>query len=208
MGKIVVSENLTLDGVVEDPTGEEGFSRGGWFHRMSAGDRDAWAALELEEARGAGALVLGRRSDEWFAARWPSRNGEWADRLNGLPKYVVSATLDEPRWSNATVLRGDPSEEVAALRREVAGDVVVYASIRLVRTLLEHDLVDELRLTVHPVVLGAGRRLFGDTTTRLRLMHARPVGDGLVHLVHRPARDGSGWANTPSGGRGGRHPLL
>lgn len=185
MGQIVVSENVTLDGVLEDPTGEEGFDRGGWFTRTSAADREAWAALEVDEARRAGALLLGRRSDEWFAARWPSRTGEWADRLNGLPKYVVSATLDEPRWGNGTVL--PRVTDVPTLRQRVEGDVVVYASARLVRTLLEHDLVDELRLTVHPVVLGAGRRLFGDVGTRLRLVDARRIGEGLVHLVHRRA---------------------
>ncbi|GAA4710838.1 dihydrofolate reductase family protein [Pseudonocardia yuanmonensis] len=185
MGKIVVSEHVSLDGVVQDPTGEEGFERGGWFLRMSAGDREAWAELALAEARGADALLLGRRSDDWFAARWPARTGEWADRLNGLRKYVVSATLDEPRWSNATVLGGDPVEEVSALGRDVDGDVVVYASAGLVRTLLEHDLVDELRLVVHPVVLGAGRRLFGDTTTHLRLVGVRTVGDDLALLTYR-----------------------
>jgi dihydrofolate reductase len=190
MGKIVVSENVSLDGVVEDPTGEEGFARGGWFLRMTDVDREAWAAVELAEARDAAALLLGRRSDASFAARWSSRTGAWAERLNGLPKYVVSATLTEPRWSPATVLAGEVVAEVAALRRQVEGDIVVYASIRLVHTLLEHDLVDELRLTVHPVVVGAGRRLVAGTD-RARpwcLVDTRTVGTGLLLLTYRPDR--------------------
>ncbi|GGW54532.1 dihydrofolate reductase family protein [Streptomyces griseoloalbus] len=196
MGRIVISENVTLDGVVEDPTGEEGFSRGGWFLRMSDKDRAAWAEMELAEARATEALLLGRRSDEWFAARWLSRGGAWADRLNSLPKYVVSATVQEPEWSSATgfrgkVLPGDVVEEVSALKEELDGDIVVYASIRLAHALLEHDLVDELRLTVFPVVLGAGRRLFDRTSTSrpLRLVTTRTVGDGLAFLTYRPDED-------------------
>jgi dihydrofolate reductase len=184
MGRIVVSENVSLDGVVEDPTGEEGFRHGGWFDRCLDGDRGAWAEVELAEARGAEALLLGRRSAEYFGARWSSRTGEWADRLNGLPKYVVSSTLVEPAWGNSTVLRGDVAETVAALKREIAGEIVVYASRRLVRTLLAHDLVDELRLIVFPVVLGSGERLFGDTDHALRLRASRTVGEGLVQLSY------------------------
>lgn len=190
MGKIVVSENVTLDGVVQDPTGEEGAARGGWFLRMTDADRDAWAAVGLAEARAATALLLGRRSDAFFAARWSSRSGAWAERLDALPKYVVSATLTEPRWSNATVLAGEAVAEVSALRRRVDGDVVVYASTRLVRTLLEHDLVGELRLTVHPVVVGAGERLLA-AASRARpwcLVETRAVGTGLVLLTYRPDR--------------------
>ena len=191
MGKIVISENVSLDGVVQDPTGEEGFARGGWFLRTSQADREAWATVELDEALGAEALLLGRRSDEWFATRWASRSGTWADRLNSMPKYVVSSTLREPRWTNATVLGGDVVDEVAALKERIGGEIVVYASARLVRTLLEHDLVDELRLTVHPIVVGAGERLVGETgaASPLRLVEARTVGDGLALLVHRPVRD-------------------
>lgn len=197
MGRIVISENVTLDGVVEDPTGEEGFSRGGWFLRMSDRDRAAWAEMELAETRATEALLLGRRSDEWFAARWPSRSGAWAERLNGLPKYVVSATVQEPEWSSATgcvgkVLKGDVVEEVSALKEELDGDIVVYASIRLAHALLELDLVDELRLTVFPVVLGTGRRLFDGTNIGrpLRLVTTRTVGDGLAFLTYRPGADG------------------
>jgi dihydrofolate reductase len=190
MGKIVISQNVTLDGVVQDPTGEEGFRHGGWFGQVGK-DREEWVRLELEEALGAEALLLGRRSDEWFAARWLSRSGEWADRLNSMPKYVVSSTLEEPRWSNSTefkgaVLKGDVVNEVSRLKQEVDGDIVVYASTQLVHTLMEHDLVDELRLTVYPFVLGAGERLFGETSDRkpMRLLHTRTLGDSLVHLTY------------------------
>ena len=144
------------------------------------------------EALSAAALLLGRRSDEWFAARWaPSRTGEFADRLNSLPKYVVSSTLQEPKWSNVTVLRGDVVSEVSKLKQELDGDIVVYASYQLGRTLIEHDLVDELRLFVYPVVLGAGERLFGETSDQkpLRLIDTKIVGDGLAFLTYRPVRD-------------------
>jgi dihydrofolate reductase len=193
MGKLVISENVSLDGVVQDPTGQEGFERGGWFLEAGEQDREAWGRLELQEAQAATALLLGRRSDEWFAARWPSRTGEWADRLNGLPKYVVSATVEEPRWANSTVVGGDVRKAVSTLKRELDGDIVVYASARLVHTLMELDLVDELRLTVHPVVLGAGLRLFGETTQPkpMRLVETRTVGDGLAYLVYRPVRVGN-----------------
>ena len=164
MGKIVISENVTLDGVIQDPTGEEGFGRGGWFGQIGDEDREAWAKVELDEALGAEALLLGRRSYEYFAARWPSRSGEWADRLNSLPKYVVSSTLEDPDWNNSTVLKGDVVNEVSKLKQEVDGDIVVYASCQLVHTLIEHDLVDELRLMIFPFVLGAGERLFGETS--------------------------------------------
>jgi dihydrofolate reductase len=192
MGKIIVSENVTLDGVVEDPTGDEGFRRGGWFTRVGNRDREAWAKLELDEALGAQALLLGRRTYQFFAARWPSRSGQWADRLNRLPKYVVSATLQDPDWSNTTVLTGDVVPAITTLTRKINGDIVVYASFRLTRTLLEHDLVDELRLTIYPCVLGAGERLFGDSgyAKHLRLVDTRTVGDNLALLTYRRARGG------------------
>src|ERR1044072_5556402 len=151
MTAIVVTTNMTLDGVVQDPDGKEGFELGGWFARSGGKDLEAWAALETEEALGAEALLLGRRSDEWFAARWPSRSGEWADRLNGMPKYVVSSTDERPRWANATVLTGDVVPEVAKLKQGLQGEILVYASYQLGRTLIEADLVDELRLVVFPV---------------------------------------------------------
>ncbi|MFI9779487.1 dihydrofolate reductase family protein [Streptomyces sp. NPDC051956] len=191
MGKIVISENVSLDGVVQDPTGEEGFRHGGWFGRMADKDRLEWTKVEFEEALGTEALLLGRRSYEWFAARWPSRSGAWAERLNALPKYVVSSTLVDPEWNNSTVLDGEVVPEVSKLKQELDGDIVVYASRRLVRTLLAHGLADELRLIVHPVVLGAGERLFGETGDglSLRLLDTRTVGDGLAALTYGIVRD-------------------
>jgi dihydrofolate reductase len=190
MGKIVISENASLDGVVQDPTGEEGFRHGGWFGQIGDKDREAWARVGLDEALGAAAQLLGRRSYEFFAARWPSRSGEWADRLNGMPKYVVSSTLVDPDWNNSTVLKGDVVNEVSKLKQELDGEIVVYGSRQLVRTLMEHDLVDELRLMIYPFVLGAGERLFGETSDKqsLRLLSARTVGDGLAYLTYELVR--------------------
>jgi dihydrofolate reductase len=190
MGKIVISTNVSFDGVVQDPDGLEGWRLGGWFGQFGGKDLQEWAKVEFEEALGTEALLLGRRSDEWFAARWLSKSDAWADRLNGLPKYVVSSTLQEPKWSNVTVLRGDVVSEVSKLKQELAGDIVVYASYQLGRTLIEHDLVDELRLFVYPVVLGAGQRLFGETSDKkpLRLVDTKTVGDGLVFLTYEFVR--------------------
>jgi dihydrofolate reductase len=190
MGKIIISTNVSLDGVVQDPDGKEGFGLGGWFGEFGGRDLEEWAKVSLDEALGTEALLLGRRSDEWFAARWAGRTGEWADRLNGLPKYVVSSTLDEPRWANATVLRGQVTAEVAKLKQDLAGDIVVYASYQLGQALLEHDLVDELRLVVFPVVLGAGQRLFGETTGKkpIRLVDTRTIGNGLAFLTYELVR--------------------
>jgi dihydrofolate reductase len=191
MGKIVISTNVSLDGVVQDPDGEEGFRLGGWFGQFGGKDLEAWSKVLLEEALGTQALLLGRRSDEWFATRWLSRSGEWADRLNGLPKYVVSSTLEDPRWSNATVLDGDVVDEVSKVKQQVNGDIVVYASYQLGQTLLEHDLVDALRLVVFPVVLGAGERIFGETSDKkpLRLVDTKTIGDGLAFLTYELVRD-------------------
>jgi dihydrofolate reductase len=185
------SENVSLDGVVQDPTGEEGFRHGGWFGQVGDKDREEWAKVEFEEALGAEALLLGRRSDEYFGSRWTGRSGEWADRLNGLPKYVVSSTLVNPEWSNSTVLTGDVVNEVSKLKQELDGEIVVYASRQLVHTLMEHDLVDELRLMVYPFVLGAGERLFGETSDKksIRPRYARTVGDSLVYLTYEVVRD-------------------
>ena len=196
MGKIIISENVSLDGVVQDPTGEEGFRHGGWFFGIGDKAREEWAELELGEALGAEALLLGRRTDEWFATRWLSRSGEWADRLNSMPKYVVSATLDEPRWSSSTavkgtVLKGDVPTEVSKLKQRLDGDIVVYASTPLVHTLMEHDLVDELRLTIYPVVLGTGERLFGQTRNKkpMYLVSSQILGDGLAYLTYQTVPD-------------------
>src|ERR1022692_231743 len=190
MGMIVLSENVSLDGVIEDPAGGEGFSRGGWVGRVGDRGRDDAAKILLEEALRAEALLLGRHSYEFFAGRWPSRSGELADRLNSLPKYVVSATLEDPQWSNSTVLKGDVVNEVSKLRQALDGEILVYASFQLVQMLLEHDLVDELRLMVYPVVLGAGERLFGETKDKIpmRLLDARTVGDDLALLTYEPIR--------------------
>jgi dihydrofolate reductase len=191
MGRIVISENVTLDGVVEDPTGEEGFSLGGWFTRIGENDREAWAEVVLHEALGAEGFLLGRRSYEYLAERWPTRTGALADRLNSMPKYVVSSTLEDPGWSNSTVLEGDTIDAVSRLRHQVDGEVVVAASFGLVPMLMEHDLVDELRLTIYPFVLGAGRRLFGEVTDMkaMRLAESRTLGDGLAFLTYRTVRD-------------------
>jgi dihydrofolate reductase len=189
MGRIVISENVSLDGVIEDPAGDEGFGRGGWVGRIAA--LPELAGLALDEALAAEALLLGRRSYEWFAARWPSRSGELADRLNTLPKYVVSSTLEDPDWNNSTVLKGDVLNEVSKLRQELNGEINVPGSFQLARTLIEHDLIDELRLKIFPVVLGAGERLFGETseTKPMRLVDTRTVGDGVVFLTYEPVRD-------------------
>jgi dihydrofolate reductase len=190
MGKIIISENISLDGVVQDPTGEEGFRHGGWFIQVGDKDREEWAKVALDEALGTEAMLLGRRSYQFLAARWPSRTGALADRLNSKPKYVVSSTLRDPVWNNTTVLTGDAVSEASKLK-QLAGDIVVAASFQLVHTLLEHDLVDELRLMVYPVVLGAGERLFGETSDKkpMRLLASRTVGDGLVFLTYERVRD-------------------
>jgi len=191
MGMIVISENVSLDGVIEDPAGGEGFARGGWVGRVGDRGRDEAAKILLDEALRAEALLLGRHSYEFFAGRWPSRSGELADRLNSLPKYVVSATLDHPDWSNSTVLEGDVVNEVSKLKQELDGEILVYGSFQLVHMLLEHDLVDELRLMVYPVVLGAGERLFGKTLEKIpmRLLDARTVGNDLALLTYEPVRE-------------------
>jgi dihydrofolate reductase len=188
MGRIVISENVSLDGVIEDPAGDEGFRHGGWVGRIT--DREEVAKVTLDEALATEAFLLGRRSYEWLAARWPSRSGELADRLNSLPKYVVSSTLDEPEWNNSTVVKGDVVNEVSKLKQQLDGDIVVAGSFQLLRTLLEHDLVDELRLKIFPVVLGAGARLFGETSDKkpLRLVDAGTLDDGVAWLTYELQR--------------------
>jgi dihydrofolate reductase len=189
MAKIVVTENVSLDGVIEDPTGAEGTSRGGWFWEIDRGEDGE--KFTLDKALRTDALLLGRRSYEFFAATWPSRGGELADKLNRLPKYVVSSTLEDPDWNNSTVLRGDVVDAVSKLKRELDGEVVVLGSPQLARTLIEHDLVDELRLMVYPVVLGAGARLFGETSNKrfMRLVETNDVGDGIAILIYEPVRN-------------------
>jgi dihydrofolate reductase len=189
MGKIIISDNVSLDGVIQDPAGDEGFSRGGWVGRIAA--LPELAKVALDEAQGAEALLLGRRSYEWLAARWPARTGELADRLNSLPKYVVSSTLEDPDWNNSTVLKGDVVNEVSRLKQELNGEINVPASFQLVRTLVEHHLVDELRLKIFPVVLGAGERLFGETSDKkpMRLVAAETLGDGVAFLTYELVRE-------------------
>jgi dihydrofolate reductase len=192
MGKIIISENITLDGVVQDPAGDEGFRHGGWVGRIGGPGREEAARVALDEALGTEAMLLGRRSYEFFAARWPSRTGALADRLNSKPKYVVSSTLEDPAWTSTTVLKGEAVSEVSALRQQLAGDIVVAGSFQLVHTLLEHDLVDELRLMIYPVVLGTGQRLFVETSDKkpLRLLGTRVVDGDLAYLTYQTVRGG------------------
>jgi dihydrofolate reductase len=191
MGKIVISTNMSLDGVVQDPDGEEGFRLGGWFNQFGGQDLAAWAELETAEALRSEALLLGRHSDDWFARRWLGREGAWADRLNSLPKYVMSATLKDPEWTNVTVLKGDVVDEVTRLKQKVDGEILIYASYQLGRALIEHDLIDELRLVVYPVLLGDGHRLFGETTDQkpLRLVSTTTLGEGLSFLTYEFVRE-------------------
>src|SRR6478752_7963675 len=185
MGTIVVSDNISLDGVIQDPAGDEGFPRGGWVGAIR--DRPELAQLALDEALAGDAMLMGRRTYEWFAGRWPSRTGPLADRLNSFPKFVVSSTLRDPLWANTTVLTGDLLEAVTGLKDRIDGDVVLSASARIVRTLLEHDLVDEMRLRVFPVVLGGGERLFGPTDRphRLRLVDSRTLDRDTASLTYQ-----------------------
>ena len=187
--RIVVTEFVSLDGVMEDPGGSENFRHGGWSFEISRGDEGD--KFKLDEALSSEALLLGRVTYEGFAEAWPSREGEFADKFNSMPKYVVSSTLAEPDWNNSTVLRGDVAEEVGKLRQELDGDIVVHGSARLVQTLIEHDLVDEFRLVIFPVVLGAGERLFGETSDRkpLRLVRTQTLGEGLPLLCYEVVRD-------------------
>ena len=187
MGRIIVTEFVSLDGVMEDPGGAEDFEHGGWSFEISRGEEGD--RFKLDETMASDALLLGRRTYEGFAAAWPSREGEFADKFNSMPKYVVSSTLEQPAWTNTTVLKGDLAEEVARVREAHDGDVVVHGSASLVRSLLERDLVDELRLMVFPVLLGSGKRLFGDTTGKkpLRLVDSRVVGAGVAILTYERA---------------------
>jgi dihydrofolate reductase len=187
VGRIVVTEFVSLDGVMEAPGGGEEYRHGGWTFEIERGEEGN--QFKLDETLASDALLLGRRTYEGFAAAWPSRDGEFADKFNGMPKYVVSSTLENPDWNNSTVLRGEPAEAVAKLRDEFDGDLVVHGSAQLVQMLVEHDLVDELRLMVFPVVLGSGKRLFGETSDkkRLELADSKTVGDGVAILVYRPA---------------------
>jgi dihydrofolate reductase len=194
VGKLVVSEFITLDGVVEDPGGAESFEHGGWSFKFEQGpDGEQY---KLDEVLAADALLLGRVTYEGFAAVWPAMADEagFADKMNAMPKYVVSTTLERPEWNNTTVVAGDVPGEVAKLKQE-AGDLLVTGSPTLIRTLMEHDLVDQYRLMVFPIVLGTGKRLFGDGAglSMLRLVEGRPVGpDGVLVLTYERARTADG----------------
>jgi dihydrofolate reductase len=192
MGRIVVTEFISLDGVIEDPGGSEDFKYGGWTFEIDRGEDGN--KFKLDETMNSSALLLGRTTYEGFAEAWPSRDGEFADKFNSMPKYVVSSTLKDPEWTNSTVLDGDLAEEVSKLREDVDGDIVVAGSAQLVQALVEHGLVDELRLMVFPVVLGAGKRLFGETSDkrRLRLSDSKTVGDGVQILTYEPAATEAG----------------
>jgi dihydrofolate reductase len=189
MGRIIVTEFVSLDGVIEAPGGGEDYKHGGWTFEIDRGPEGN--KFKLDETLDADALLLGRVTYEGFAAAWPSRDDEFANKFNTMPKYVVSSTLDKPDWNNSTVLDGDVAEEVAKLKQQQDGDIVVHGSAKLVQALIEHDLVDEFRLMVFPVVLGSGKRLFGDTSDkkRLRLTDSKTVGDGVSILVYEPVRD-------------------
>jgi dihydrofolate reductase len=193
MGRIVMSgpQNISLDGVVQDPDGQEGFGAGGWFVEFGGKDLEAWNKVALDEALRAETWLLGRRSYEFFGARWRPRSGELADRLNTMPKYVVSSSLNNPDWNNTTVLKGDAVTEASKLKQELDGEIVIPGSHQLGRTLIENDLVDELRLVVFPVVLGTGERFFGHTSSKkpMRLAQAKTLGKGLVFLTYELVRE-------------------
>jgi dihydrofolate reductase len=182
MGKIVVTEFVSLDGVIEAPGGGEDYKHAGWTFEIKRGEEGD--DFKVQETRSSEALLLGRKTYEGFAEAWPSREGEFADLFNSMPKYVVSSTLDNPEWNNTTVLKS--LDEVPKLRDGIAGEIVVHGSARLVQGLIERDLVDELRLMVFPVVLGSGKRLFGETTDKksLRLADSKIVGDGVAILTY------------------------
>jgi dihydrofolate reductase len=188
MAKVIVSQFITVDGVVEDPGGSEGRDFGGWAFKYDRGpDGDKF---KLDEVMASDSLLLGRTTYEGFADAWPSREGEFADKFNNMQKYVVSTTMDSADWNNSVLIKDDVAGEVAKLRDQGDGDILVNGSVRLVETLIEHGLVDELRLMVFPVVLGAGKRLFGDTgqSASLELLESRPAGETLI-LIYRPKAD-------------------
>jgi dihydrofolate reductase len=188
LATIAVTEFISLDGVVEDPGGSEDYKYGGWTFEIDRGDG---MTFKLEETMASDALLLGRVTYEGFAEAWPSRDGEFADKFNSMPKYVVSSTLEKADWNNSTVLGGDVVDAVSKLKAGTDGEIVVHGSVQLAQTLLEHDLVDELRLMLFPVVLGQGKRLFGETSDKktLQLAESRNVGDGVLILIYRRKDD-------------------
>ena len=198
MGRIVVTEYISLDGVIEAPGGGEDYRHAGWTFEISRGAEGD--QFKIDETLDSDALLLGRITYEGFAAAWPTMKNEISDKFNSMPKFVVSTTLERADWTNSTVLTGDVVEAVSKLRRDFDGDIVVHGSARLVQTLIKHDLVDELRLMVFPVLLGSGKRLFAESSdkTRLRLVDSKTVGDGIVILTFQPTDD------VADGARAGR----
>ena len=187
MGRIVVTEFISLDGVVEGPGGGENYRHAGWTFQIDRGEEGD--TYKLDETMASKALLLGRVTYEGFASAWPSVEGEFGDKFNSMPKYVISSTLSDPEWNNTTVLRGDLVKEVSALKDEIDGDIVVHGSPQLVQGLIENDLVDEMRLMVFPVVLGEGKRLFGDTSDKktMTLTDSKTFGGGVALLTYTPA---------------------
>jgi dihydrofolate reductase len=187
MGRIVVTEFVSLDGVIQAPGGGEDYKHAGWTFQIDRGEEGD--KFKSDETFGTEALLLGRVTYEGFASAWPSMTGPFADRFNSMPKYVVSSTLENPEWTNTTVLKGDVVEEVSKLRQDIDGEIGVHGSARLAQTLLEHDLVDGLHLMVFPVVLGTGKRLFGETSDKkpMRLTDSKIVGAGVAILVYERA---------------------
>jgi dihydrofolate reductase len=189
MSRIVVSQFVSLDGVIEDPVGIEELGRGAWSGRASSGPEGG--KYKVDEIMDAEAILLGRNTYDGFVAAWPSRDGEYADKINGMPKYVVSSTLEDPEWDNTTVLKGNVASEVGKLKEQLGGEILIYGSAQLTYALMEHDLVDEWRLMVFPIVVGAGKRCFGDPgrAVDLRLVESRAVGEGVAILTYEPVRD-------------------
>lgn len=189
MGRIIVTEFVSLDGVMEDPGGAEDFKHGGWSFEFSRGEEGD--KFKLDETLDSEALLLGRVTYDGFADAWPTRTDQFADKLNSMPKYVIGSSADPARWTNSTVLEGDPVQAAKRLRDEHRGDIVVHGSAQLVQMLLEHDLVDELRLMVFQVLLGTGKRLFGETSDKktLRLIDSKIVGDGISILTYQQAKE-------------------
>ena len=185
MGRIVVTEFISLDGVLEDPGGAEDYEHGGWTFQFDAGPE--FEKFKYEELQASDAQLLGRITYDGFAKAWPSIEGEFGDKMNSMPKYVVSTTVEHPEWNNTTVIRGDIADEVRKLKDQYERDILIAGSARLVQSLIEQDLVDELRLMVFPILLGTGKRLFGDTSDvkRLQLAETKPLGDGVTILTYR-----------------------
>jgi dihydrofolate reductase len=185
MGRIVVTEFISLDGVIEDPGGAEDYEHGGWTFQFNAGPE--FEKFKYEELQASDAQLLGRITYDGFAKAWPSIEGEFGDKMNSMPKYVVSTTVEHPEWNNTTVIRVDIADEVRKLKEQYERDILIAGSARLVQSLIEQDLVDELRLMVFPILLGTGKRLFGDTSDvkRLQLAETKPLGDGVTILTYR-----------------------